>query len=613
MEQEDSECGIMMRKVVYMFFSLFAMVITGGCREMECVEEIDSSHARNSIYLNLSLFLNDGSSTVSRATDEGEIPGTSGENEIHSLYMYIFNSKSDNLVYLSNITNLKQSENEYSIKLDIDNIPEKVKIYLAANLTREQAESIQNTKSKYKTTATSYTRAINDFAPYEFMPQFGVTGISPRNIGIAMTGQAVSGETREFNIHEFTTPDKPLQLNVGLKRVVAKALLTVDAADNSLGKGLSPGSLKGVDYAVIASSNDYKGWVRISDIYYFPNGTNKSLYWFEQKDADVIMDPNQDLTDYITSTETDSEIALNTAKYQEDFVYYNQTEQYKLYYAYYQAIKFDSNKDNSNSYTDGMYFLENTFNIPESYKSQLDNYKLALPMVTSISIALRYTPKEIYVEKGLYGKLDEGTGMSASERNTWNDMKGSYTTDWKYFEDNSPSEQVKNIVFKNEAHAKFVLTMSLKLNKAYISSTDYANQVVEGTYSGTKFPDNTFFAFTPETGTDESFLYHYYTYGARQNIVNPIYYVPYVGGWAYYYTYLDGTDTNENPANLDGTDTNENRAKYSASQVTRNTYYILKLNKITRLGGSKTDPNNIQVNTTVVPWKKGGSLNVDLW
>lgn len=590
----------MMRKVAYMFFSLFAMVITGGCREMECVEEIDSSHARNSIYLNLSLFLHDGSSTVSRATDEGEIPGTSEENEIHSLYMYIFNSESDNLVYRSNITNLKQTENEYSIKLDIDNIPEKVKIYLAANLTREQAESIQNTKSSYKTAATSYTRAINDFAPYEFMPQFGVTGVSPRNIGIAMTGQAVSGETVEFNLHEFTTPDKPLQLNVGLKRVVAKALLTVVAADNSSGKELSPERLNGVDYAVIASSNVNKGWVRIKDIYYFPNGTNKSLYWFEQKDAD----PNQDLSYYITSTETDSEIALNTAKYQEDFVYYNQTEQYKLYYAYYQAKKFDSKEDeNNSSYTDGMYFLENTFNIPESYKFQLDNYKLALPMVTSISIALRYTPKEIYVEKGLYGKLDEGTGMSASERNTWNDMKGSYSYKvWKDFEDeNTSSEQVKNIVFDNEAHAKFVLTMSLKLNKAYISSTDYANQVVEGTYSGTKFPDNTFFAFTPETGTGESFLYHYYTYGARQKITNPILYVPYVGGWAYYYTYLDGTDTNENPA------------KYSSSQVTRNTYYILKLNKITRLGGSKTDPNNIQVNTTVVPWKKGGSLNVDLW
>lgn len=587
----------MMRKVVYMFFSLFAMVITGGCREMECVEEIDSSHARNSIYLNLSLLVSDGSSTVSRATDEGQIAGTDEENEIHSLYMYIFNSESDNLVYRSNITNLIQTKNEYSIKLDIDNIPDKVKIYLAANLTREQVESIINTKSSYKTTATSYTKAINEFAPYEFMPQFGVTGISPRSIGIAMTGQAVSSTETEFNLHEYITPDNPLQLKVGLKRVVAKALLTVDAADNSSGNGPSIGSLDGVDYAVIASTNDNKGWVRISDIYYFPNGTNKSLYWFEQENN---KDPNSDLTDYISSTGTDTELALNTENYQNDFVYYNQTEQYKLYYAYYQAKKFDVSIDNSNSYTEGMYFLENTFNIPESYNTQLANYKLALPMVTSISIALRYTPKEIYVEKGLYEKLDEGTGMSASERNTWNDMKGSYT-EWKDFEDNLSSKQVKNIVFDNEAHAKFVLTMSLKLNKAYISSTDYANQVVEGTYSGTKFPDNTFFAFTPETGTDKSFLYHYYTYGARQKITNPILYVPYVGGWAYYYTYLDGTDTNKNPT------------EYSASQVTRNTYYILKLNTITRLGGSKTDPNNIQVNTTVVPWNKGGSLNVDLW
>lgn len=149
--------------------------------------------------------------------------------------------------------------------------------------------------------------------------------------------------------------------------------------------------------------------------------------------------------------------------------------------------------------------------------------------------------------------------------------------------------------------------MSLKLNKAYISSTEYGNQVTNGTYSGSKFPDNTFFAFTPDSDSDtgsntNTFLYHYYTYGARQEIANPIYYVPYVGGWAYYYTYLDG----------DGTNTT-NKAVYSDSQVTRNTYYILKLNKITRLGGSKSDPNNIQVNTTVVPWKKGGRLDVDLW
>lgn len=228
-------------------------------------------------------------------------------------------------------------------------------------------------------------------------------------------------------------------------------------------------------------------------------------------------------------------------------------------------------------------------------------------MVTSISIALRYTPKEIYVEKGLYEQLETGTGMSASEIEKWGKMKGDYA-DWKSFEEETTSTgEVKNIIFDTEADAQFILTMSLKLNKAYISSTEYGNQVTDGTYSGSKFPDNTFFAFTPDSDSDtgsntDTFLYHYYTYGARQKIANPIYYVPYVGGWAYYYTYLNG----------DGTNTT-NKAVYSDSQVTRNTYYILKLNKITRLGGSKTDPNNIQVNTTVVPWTKGGRLDVDLW
>lgn len=597
----------MMKKVIYAFLSCFVLLLTGGCREQDCVEEIDTSHARNSLYLNLSLRVNDGSGAVSRATGD-EILGTSDENAIHSLYIYLFNSSTNDLVYWADITNLYQSDDTktYVIKLQDISLPEGVSIYLAANLTLEQAESIKRPEATYKTNATSYTRAINEFAPYEFMPRFGVAGISKRDIGIAMTGQAVSGSDKVFDIHGYTSPDKPLALTVNLKRVVAKALLTVDAADNSEGKELTVGSLDGVAYAVIASGNENKGWVRISDIYYFPNGTNKSLHWFEQEDN---ADPNPDLTKYISSAGTDAELSLNTEKYQNDFVYYNQTEQYKLYYAYYQAQKFDQTTDN-NSYTAGMYFLENTFAIPEEtsgYKTQLENYKLALPMVTSISIALRYTPKEIYVEKGLYRNLDEGEGMSASEREKWANMKTKYG-DWKNFEEETTStDEVKNIVFATEADAQFVLTMSLKLNKAYISSTEYGNQVTNGTYSGSKFPDNTFFAFTPDTDTGEDFLYHYYTYGARQEIANPIYYVPYVGGWAYYYTYLDGDSKDF------GEGTNSSKAEYSDSQVTRNTYYILKLNKITRLGGSKTDPNNIQVNTTVVPWTKGGRLDVDLW
>lgn len=585
----------MMKKVIYAFLSCFALLLTGGCQEQNCVEEIDTSHARNSLYLNLSLRVNDGSGAASRATDEDVILGTGDENTIHSLYIYLFNSETGALVYWADITNLYQADNTktYAIKLQDINLPEKVSIYLAANLTRQQAESITSPTASYKTNATSYTRAINEFAPYEFMPQFGVTGISKRDIGIAMTGQAVSGLEKVFDLHGYTSPDNPLALTVDLKRVVAKALLTVDAATTDNMNGYVPD----VAYAVIASKNTNKGWVRISDIYYFPNGTNKSLYWFEQENH---KDPNSDLTYYISSTESDTELALNTENYQKDFVYYNQAEQYKLYYAYYQAQKFDQETDKNNSYTAGMYFLENTFTIPDEYDSQLEAYKLALPMVTSISIALRYTPKEIYVEKGLYDQLESGTGMSASERQEWADMKTKYTNKEPW--DDTSWSDVGAVIFKDETDAQFVLTMSLKLNNAYISSTEYGNQVTNGTYSGSKFPDNTFFAFTPETNTDESFLYHYYTYGARQKIENPIYYVPYVGGWAYYYTYLNG----------DGTNTT-NKAVYSDSQVTRNTYYILKLNKITRLGGSKSDPNNIQVNTTVVPWKKGGRLDVDLW
>ena len=300
----------MTKKVIYAFLSCFALLLTGGCQEQNCVEETDTSHARNSLYLNLSLRVNDGSGAVSRATDEGTIPGTDkdeDENNIHSLYIYLFNSTTNALVYWTDITNLYQADNTktYVIKLQDLNLPENVSIYLAANLTRQQAESIKSPTASYKTTATSYTRAINEFAPYEFMPQFGVTGISKRDIGIAMTGRAVlkTDETqKDFDIYQYTSPDTPLPLKVDLERVVAKALLTVAAATTD---NIAEGADKNEDYALIDSGNKNKGWVRISDIYYFPNGTNKSLYWFKQTDNNE--DPNSDLTYYITSTEADTE------------------------------------------------------------------------------------------------------------------------------------------------------------------------------------------------------------------------------------------------------------------------------------------------------------------
>lgn len=117
----------MMKKVIYAFLSCFALLLTGGCQEQDCVEEIDTSHARNSLYLNLSLRVNDGSGAVSRATDEGIILGTDEENAIHSLYIYLFNSSTNDLVYWADITNLYQSDDTktYVIKLQDINLPER--------------------------------------------------------------------------------------------------------------------------------------------------------------------------------------------------------------------------------------------------------------------------------------------------------------------------------------------------------------------------------------------------------------------------------------------------------------------------------------------------------
>lgn len=565
------------------------------------MDEYVASYAEETLYLNLNVSLGTGKESA-RSTDE-TATATEEESKIHSLQIFLFDAETEEMLYSANITDMKKegTNASYLVRVNVA-LPRTVKIFLAANLTEEQVNGITDMKAVYTSKQPTYTRAINEFAPYSYvlnMPE----GVRRTN-GIAMTGQAcqhtANGALEDIYIDKNTTEDNPLKISVSLKRVVAKALLTVDSAPDDYRPA---GSVEGVAYAKINSTEDRKaksGWIRLDNVYYFPNGTNRTLYWFEQQDNE---DPNSSL-DYFISSNPGDDISLYTERYKEHFVYYNLVDQYKYYYAYSKAVATRS----SGEYTEGMYFLENTFSDETKYQADLEKYSLSLPMVTSIVIAAKFTPKEVYVEKGLYTALEQGYRMSEAEKNLWAEMKNSGMYDgWADFErDQTGTDKTFMLTLRNEEDTEFVLTMSLKLmGKDYISPEEYGNQVIDGTYDGNKFPDNTFFAYTPveSDGAETDInLYHYYTYGARRMLDNAIIFVPYIGSWTYYYTYIDGTGNSVG-----------NRASYADSKVLRNNYYVITLKQITRLGGSKTDPSRIQVNTAIEPWKLGGSLNVDLW
>ena len=77
--------------------------------------------------------------------------------------------------------------------------------------------------------------------------------------------------------------------------------------------------------------------------------------------------------------------------------------------------------------------------------------------------------------------------------------------------------------------------------------------------------------------------------------------MPHIGGWGYYYTYLDEFGA-----------PHEGRTPYTASQVTRNTYYLITVEKFGVPGGSTSRPEYIRVNTEPVVWDYEGKGDIDL-
>ncbi len=638
--------------------ALAAAICLAGCSDDVPQEDspVKGETPAGDVYICFRMNLSGDTPGLSRA---GETSGTTRENAVNSVDLLVCDIDDDRLtdiVYLDK-ERIAQITSEDGIVIPVyAGEGHKVKVFAAVNMTdrmRRLFSPGQAGIDRFITSACDNYRDIID----EFVPgSDGYQSKLEESGGcIPMTGQFKLA-TENFDVLEqagvdneeipltkdHLSYDNPLHVVADVSRIVAKTHVVADANEFTLSSG------EKVQY-VSAHKNsgahdpdsdgnpyaDWIGWIRLSDVKYMPNAINKSSYIFLQKNEAATgklspwKDTNMSLsTGYFTGNH------LDEVKFGNDFLFYsgvtlhaaNITDGYPAQVEVYDETKYENTVNGAEGrYTAGMYCPENYFDTPTG--NFFDSYDDVIPMVTHIAIAARLTPRKIVVVKDYAAKMDEfvkeyannpeGTrkkyGFGPSDFSTeditrWREMKEVYFSETTSTDRTVPyREDFLLVRMKSEDDAASLIKWSLLANEQWSGSdTDFENG---------KYPACTFYVydteFDPEGYTDTvwSQRYLYLTAGAvasatDTNIRIKTYSVPHVGGWGYYYTYIDQLKLTEVGATT--------KTPYKASQVTRNTYYLLHVANIGYPGGTITRPEYIKANTLPIGWDLEGIGDIDL-
>lgn len=500
----------------------------------------------------------------------------------------------------------------------------------------------------YASAGSSYVDVINEYVAgsngLQETLETGGTGSIP------MTGQFVDSETGDANVilAKGTSEDSPLVLNADLSRIVAKVhllvkWLTAGSAGVKYAYALDPKSASGVaDGGQTVVDAKWLGWIRVDNVRYMPNGTNKSTYVLPHPSSTgggaspEWDDMNMSLDPYITGS-MDFNIDFDAQLWARDFVYYNGMDLHRENVsdncALAKADCFDEEtygntlNDRDGAYTRGMYCLENYFHEPDA-RGRFDTYEGSVPMITHLSVAAKLTPRWIVIRKDYYDRMNEFVnrykywdatmfneeyGLSAGDFGLedvmrWEEKiavhyKEGLTGSSNYFRDN-----FRILQLDTEADAIDIINWSL------MSSHLWSGNVND--FERGKFPPETFYCYDVKhdahAGSEFGGVlweqqYLYLTAGAIAVATDDdadikTYSVPHPGGWGYYFTYFNDTDS---PL-VDGA------VPYSASQVTRNKYYLTTIGNFGSPGGTITRPEYIKVNTVPVAWNYAGRGDVNL-
>lgn len=535
----------MKRSGLYIIMCIFGLLGWAGCSEDAMLPDGQTNvPSKTLLTLNFAI---EGENAASRAEgdDFPEHPAVDWEDDIVTLQVFIKHADDtwEEPIYLWDITG-----SPYTIKLNDLDLTETT-VYVGANLTMEQTQAFirQETEQSAYTFSTNAFDLVTDFSPYSTVDT-DLTG--RRHIAMFCT-EGIKPEVTETSEDEEATPIEYTG-QFTLKRLVAKILVTCKTDEN----GYVPVSNK--------NAENFEGWIRQSDVKYLVNGLNRKTYIMQQIDPKAtkpyanVVDPNNRLSESVSNNG--------------DF-YFQPIE--GAYDSPYLRSALPFVETSLSSYTEGIYCPENTFALDETI--QLEGQQ---PQITHVCVAAKFTPQNLWVEYDLFDYVANQQNIDPEVKEAIKQLRPS---------DGKPGDVVE-IECTSEAVASQLLLSSLQL----------ANNRNE-------FPEGTYFYHNEEKT--------FYTYGAmRRNATmddidtNPGVFgdfVPYIGGWGYYYTYVDNREDYE----LTPNDWNE---FYRHGQVERNRYYILNITRFTRPGSSVTNPNYIMVHTYSFPWKDGGSGEITL-
>lgn len=529
------------------------MLSLAGCSE-DAVLPDGQTNVSDKTLLTLNFSI-EGEDTASRAVDDDdpEHPAATWENNIVTLQVFI--KHADNTweapIYLWDITG-----SPYTIELDELDLTQTT-VYVGANLTMAQAQAFiqQETDDAAYTFTNNAFDLVTDLSPYS-TENSDLTG--RRHIAMFCT-EGIAPQ--EIETDEDGKPTKYTTSGFSLKRMVAKILVTCKA-DETL-----TGGETNVDYVPVSES--FEGWIRQSDVKYLVNGLNRKTFIMQQINSEVseaqayanVVDPNNELS--VTNANND------------DF-YFQPIEIEGEYDSPYLRATLPFAEAELSSYTEGIYCPENTFALDETITLEGQQAQ-----ITHVCVAAKFTPKNLRVEYDLFDYVANQQDIEQNVKNAIAQLRPS----------DGNSGEIVNIECPSEAVARQLL----------LSSLQRAN-------NRNGFPEGTYFYHNKEKA--------FYTYGAmgRDGVsmddidTNPGVFgvfVPYIGGWGYYYTYVD----NRKGYNPTPDDWNE---FYRHGQVERNRYYILNITGFTQPGSSVTNPNYIMVHTYSFPWIDGGSGEITL-
>jgi len=639
---------------------LTAIAFLAGCSEDAIREDLSKGpESAENVYIRFRIDLNgsgtpDGGRSVSRAGNDG-IFGSPREHAIETIDLLVFSADPGRGELIDTVSLGRDqikgpgNPNTFTVPLFVKkgqqvricaavNMPDRIRRQFVIGRTRDDIS--------FAAESADYWTAIDEIVPGSNGRQ---STFEKSGNGIPMTGRfKTDGDSEVIRIaEENLTPDNPLNLTARIDRIVAKihVLATTRTFDFTTVEYVNAEDKSSKDSSGETDAfAKWMGWIRLADVRYMPNGTNRSTYLFPQLNPEgnrlsPYKDLNMNLSSYLMG-EQDFDIGFDAPMWIRDYVFYNglslHRENISAESHLAQVEAFDRNKFNNTAnngsgdrYIEGMYCLENYFDSPGT-PDPFTGYSDVIPMVTHVSIAAKLTPRRIVVLEDYRKRMDDfvkwyqdnpddfrkETGLriedfTDEDVKRWEAIKEYYDNgkDKSYF---SGTENLYRDVYRiirtdKETDAADIINWSLKVNGLW--TRDAAD------FESGQYPDGTFYVYDTKEydggqaahdNVEWNQQYLYLTAGAVANATGTnadlkTYSVPHLGGWGYYYTYLDQL-----------AQTSDGKTPYTSSQVTRNTYYLVTVGNFGTPGGTITRPEYIKVNTEPVGWDYTGKGDINL-